>query len=160
MVCPEARAFEKTALLSLRTQWYGITSDDMTKLEEMRRFALENGYVPWSADVFKGNGDEDWADSSAGELLAEGVADAVIVWHNDLGAPGLYTRDALLPRLAAELVELQARAEHKPSELCRIAVLVEQLHTFEESLPYWEKAAEAGDYDAIEYLARLEGEGP
>lgn len=51
-----------------------------------------------------------------------------------------------------ELAGLLAIKEPQPAQLRRIAELVEFLSTHEEALPWWRRAAMAGDRDAVDLL--------
>ncbi|GHB51867.1 hypothetical protein GCM10010331_44260 [Streptomyces xanthochromogenes] len=58
-----------------------------------------------------------------------------------------------------ELTDLLGQeAAHEPSQLRRIAELMELLHSDEIAKPWWQRAAEAGNRDASDYLDVLESE--
>lgn len=50
---------------------------------------------------------------------------------------------------------LEQGAPYEPAQLRKIAELTELLYTNEKARPWWERAAEAGDEDAIGYLELL-----
>lgn len=53
---------------------------------------------------------------------------------------------------------LEQGAPYAPAQLRRIAELMELLYTDEKARPWWERAAEAGDPDAVDYLEVLKEE--
>jgi TPR repeat protein len=59
----------------------------------------------------------------------------------------------------SELTTLLERgAPYAPEQLRRIAELMELLYSDEKARPWWERAAEAGDRDAVDYLEVLKEE--
>jgi hypothetical protein len=53
---------------------------------------------------------------------------------------------------------LEQGAPYAPEQLRRIAELMELLYSDEKARPWWERAAEAGDRDAVDYLEVLKEE--
>jgi hypothetical protein len=53
---------------------------------------------------------------------------------------------------------LEQGAPYEPRQLRRIAELMELLYSDEKARPWWERASEAGDRDAVDYLAVLKEE--
>lgn len=58
----------------------------------------------------------------------------------------------------SELTSLLGHLNPSPAELRRIAELTEGLYGDGTARPWWEKAARAGDEDAVDYLAVLDDE--
>jgi hypothetical protein len=88
--------------------------------------------------------------------------------ESSLGAPHVQGESGPIPPLARaqmqvsswrrELATLLGLDEPDGAQLRRIAEVAESLYDVSESRPWWEKAAAAGDRDAVDYLQILDEE--